>query len=122
MSIRLSEKYGVNPCIPKCFFCGENKNELLLFGRINGDIEAPKNTVFDKNPCDKCQEYMKLGVILISVKDGTDNENPYRTGGWCVVKDSAISKFQPQSLVDHILSARVAFVPDEVWNILGLTK
>ena len=36
-SIRLSDKHGVNPAIPKCFICGESKNEILLFGKLKGN-------------------------------------------------------------------------------------
>lgn len=35
-SIKLSSKHGVNPTIPVCFFCGEEKNEIALLGRIGG--------------------------------------------------------------------------------------
>lgn len=59
--IKLSEKYGVNPTIPVCFWCGESKNEIALLGRLGDarkgeDIEAPKNMVLDYEPCDKCKE------------------------------------------------------------------
>ena len=44
-SIRLSKKYRVNPAIPKCFYCGEDKNLLFLVGRLPGDVEAPRGMV-----------------------------------------------------------------------------
>lgn len=31
-SIKVSPKYGVNPTIPVCFFCGKPKNEIALMG------------------------------------------------------------------------------------------
>ena len=40
-SIKLSEKYGVNPTIPVCFFCGMPKNEIALLGHI-GDKRKVK--------------------------------------------------------------------------------
>ena len=40
-SIRISEKHGVNPTIPICFYCGEDKNEVALLGKLHGDKEAP---------------------------------------------------------------------------------
>ena len=84
-SIRLSPKYGVNPCIPLCFLCQQPKNEVLLLGKLKGDVEAPHHVSFDQEPCDKCKEYMAQGIILISVdeaKSKSDMRNPYRTGGW----------------------------------------
>ena len=72
-SIKLSNKYGVNPTICKCFFCGADKY-IALLGQIGDrrkheDIEAPKSCVMDYEPCDECQEYMKQGVTLIEVSD-----------------------------------------------------
>ena len=86
--IKLSPKYGLNCAIPLCFFCNKAKNEILLPGRLPGDVEAPRNAVWDKKPCQECAGYMQQGIILISVKDGESGagDNPYRTGGWCVVK------------------------------------
>lgn len=70
-SIRLSPKYGLNPAIPVCFYCNEAKNEILLPGRMKDDMEAPHNVVWDRRPCDKCEDLMKQGVILVSVRDDT---------------------------------------------------
>lgn len=71
-SIKISPKHGVNPTIPICFFCGEEKQEIALLGKIGGkseDLEAPRHMVLDYEPCDKCKEQMKLGVVLIPVSD-----------------------------------------------------
>ena len=66
---------------------------------------------------------MKQGVILISTKGGEHGNNPYRTGGWCVIKDEAIERMISNTdLREHILRARVAFVPDEAWDFLGLPR
>lgn len=32
---KLSPKYGVNPTIPVCFWCGEDKNEVIIL-QANG--------------------------------------------------------------------------------------
>ena len=40
--IRLSPKHGVNPAVPLCFLCGQAKNEIVLAGRLPGDVEAPR--------------------------------------------------------------------------------
>ena len=115
MSIRLSPKHGVNPAIPKCFYCHQDKNEILLLGYIQKDKEAPKNAVWDEEPCTTCQEYMKQGIILISVKESSDMSNPNRTGGFWVIKDEAIKRFvQDEKLLNHILKKRTCYIPNEV--------
>lgn len=121
--IRLHPKHGVNPTIPTCFYCGEDKNEIALLGAAYRGEAPMKGVVLDQKPCDKCAGYMKQGVILISVKDGEDGKpNPYRTGGWAVIKDEAIRRMvQPDDLAETIIARRAAFVPDEAWAALGLT-
>lgn len=39
-SVRLHPKYGVNPTIPTCFWCGKDKNEIALLGAAYKE-EAP---------------------------------------------------------------------------------
>jgi len=94
MSIRLSEKHGVNPSVQKCFYCQKDV-WVVLFGRLLGDAEAPRTVVMDHEPCDDCKEVMSRGVILISIdekKSEGDMQNPYRTGGWCAVSDDLIRR------------------------------
>jgi len=118
MSLRISKKHGLNPVIPKCFFCGEDKKEVLLLGHLKNDEEAPRKCVFDYEPCDKCKEYMKQGVIFISVRNGTNKDSPYRTGGWALIKEKAAKEI----FGDNIGESRVAFLEDDVWNKLKLPR
>lgn len=124
MSIRLSPKHGVNPAIPLCFFCLEPKNEIILPGRLGpDDREAPRSTVWDYRPCDKCKGYMEMGVILISTRDGESGNNPFRTGGWAVVKDEAVRRFVTDpAMADEICEKRVAFLEDRTWDMIGLPR
>lgn len=103
-----------------CFLCGECK-ELLLDKRMRNSL--PRRGVYDKEPCSKCKEHMALGIIIISVRDGESGENPYRTGGWWVVKEEAVRKIinQPE-LLTQVLKSRVCFMPDEVCKLVGLEK
>ena len=150
--ISLSKNHGVNPAVPKCFFCGNDKNELVLAGRMKDDAEAPKGAIWDMRPCDECREYMDQGVILISVRDGEMEKvekdeqralaeyerlsswkrrkfafqyipDPYRTGGWCVMKDEAIERMiGTPELRQFALQTRWLFVPDEAWDMIGLPR
>ena len=79
-SIKLSPKYGANPTMLHCICCGETYG-IGLLGRIKGkeDIEAPKDTYYGL--CNKCKSVVDQGgVMIIEVKDGEMDDNPYRTG------------------------------------------
>lgn len=117
MSIRVSEKYGVNPSLSQCFFCGGDKNELLLFGRLPGDKEAPRKAVYSHEPCDTCKSYMEQGIMLISVR-AKDIE--YRTGNLCVIKEEAIKRMLDEPLLSNVLKQRFLFINDADWKLLGL--
>lgn len=99
MSITLSEKHGVNPTMTICFFCGEEKGEIALLGKLPEDAEAPKYAVIDYEPCDKCKEQMDKGVIILEVTTDSfeDNRPPiqdnlYPTGNWAVITEEAAKK------------------------------
>lgn len=124
--IRLSRKHGVNPSLGVCWFCQQESGEIILPGHLPGDAEAPRKGVWHKLPCPKCVDLMAQGVILISVK-ATDileeQQNPYRTGGWCVVKDEAIKRWPlDQEMKDAMLKHRVAWLEDEMWDHIGLPR
>ena len=99
MSIRLSKKHGLNPTIPRCFFCGESKNEIVLMGALKGDAEAPKNIIMDYEPCDKCKEKFKKGVLIIEVSQlpNVENQPPiqkdaYPTGRYALLKPESLNE------------------------------
>lgn len=92
-SIELSPKYGVNPTIPVCFWCGKEKNEIALLGRVRksttehtaygstitrrtGDYEAPMHMVLDYEPCECCKNGFSQGVQLIEVTNFVQDERP----------------------------------------------
>jgi hypothetical protein len=103
-----------------CFFCNQPK-EILLDRRLK--VSLPMNAVYDKEPCDKCKEYMTMGILIISVRDGESGDNPYRTGGWWVVKEDFIKRIMKEGeLRDNILKMRVLFLEDSVADKLGLIK
>lgn len=68
-SIKMSPKHGLNPCISVCAFCGEQKNEVAILGKLKGDAKAPMSAVINYKPCDKCLANWAQGVPLIRVTD-----------------------------------------------------
>lgn len=118
-SIKISPKHGINPTIPICFFCGEEKNEIALLGRINrNDDKAPMTCLLNYEPCEKCQKLMDKGITIIEAKGEPNFENQpeiasnvYPTGTWHVVSEDFIKKnITPPELVDNILKHRKTFV------------
>ena len=127
----LHSEYGVNPTMTTCFFCGETKDILLVGAKVlafkkeglctdDGEMNHQIGCI-DKEPCQKCQEIMKQGIIFISTKD---DDQDYRTGGWCAIKESAVRKFgiQPDDLLETICERRVCFIQDSVYDELGLPR
>ena len=72
--IKLSDRNGVNPSTSICIFCGEPKG-VALFGKLKGDVEAPREVVTDYEPCDKCKEKFDSGVPIIEVTNTPQSEN-----------------------------------------------
>lgn len=121
-NIRLSPQHGLNPAIPLCFFCLEPKNEVLIPGALPNDMPAPQNAVWDWEPCEKCKDWMERGILLISFSESltSDMTNPYRTGGWVVVKEDAVVRMLDKATARKAREVRFLFVTDEAWEALGL--
>ena len=111
MSIRLSEKHGVNPSIEICFFCKKAKG-IILFGKLKDDTEAPREVLINYEPCDKCKEKFKKGVTVIEVttkqqfknqppiSHTPNNEELYPTGVYVGLKPTAFNnKYKAGSIV-----------------------
>lgn len=123
--LRLSHQHGVNPSLGLCFFCQKPK-EVVLFGKLPDDAEAPREVTLDTEPCDECIGLMKQGIILISMNPALSEENnPYRTGGWCVVRQEAVERWRDilsGDALNQVLEARFGFVDDVVWDLIGLPR
>lgn len=62
-SIRLSEKYGANPSLLRCFVCGKESG-IAMLGRLPNDEEAPKS-IIDGDMCDDCKKKIKDGYVAM---------------------------------------------------------
>lgn len=127
-SIRISEKHGVNPTIPTCFFCGEDKNEVVLLGKLPGDEEAPMRMWIngDYEPCGECKKKMEQGITFIEVDNKPmicENqisfvENTYPTGRWCVVKEESVKRvLEETDILESVLKSRKSLADRETMKI-----
>lgn len=127
-SIRLSKKYGFNPSLATCFWCGQEKNELILYGKIGKgkeDIEAPKKSVLDYGPCLECRKLWRLGVAVIEVASDPICESQkeiqngiYPTGKWCVMKEEAAERIFGENAIEN----KILLVDNQIFNTLGLDQ
>lgn len=123
-NITLSPKYGVNPTIPVCFWCGELKNEIALLGHIGDgrkheDFEAPRYSVINYEPCDKCRAQMAQGFTVMEattkpnrVSSVEIQKGVYPTGRYVVLKNEAAERI----FGDLIKGNRKAFLPVEAFS------
>lgn len=120
----MSKKYGVNPTIPLCFWCGKEKNEIALLGKLPNDAEAPHFTwlVGDYEPCKACEELRKQGIDLIEVSDHpiVHPKQPkwygvYPTGHHIILKESGVrAVFKPET-ADRLCESRIGFMDQETY-------
>ena len=112
---------GLGLAVPKCYFCGEDKNEIVMSRFLTPQCEERVNNlhgkVIDTEPCDKCKEAIKKGVMLIKVKD---DDPDWRLGSLVVVKDDAINRIFPEEDAQKLIKARAGFISETLWGQIGL--
>jgi hypothetical protein len=95
-SIRLHKEHGLNPTLPVCIVCGEEKGEIALLGAAYKG-EAPMHMLIDIEPCDTCRKkYLSKGVLLVEVKrewvDSRAKHEDIPTGRVTVIRDGAFKQ------------------------------
>lgn len=128
-SIKLSPKHGLNPCIPVCFWCGQEKNEVAMLGKIDKeDSEAPRKLILNYDPCDKCKEMIGEGIHVVGVQETPVVksmmpiiEKPvplYPTGSFIVANPDwvrAMLEANGQSeIIDDVLKRQALLMPEEI--------
>ena len=108
-----------------CYFCNE-PSTVLIDKRMRNTLTRNMG-VIDMTPCSECKKLMELGVMLISIRDETTEEemkgpipNPHRTGCVCVVKDEAIPRMMEGKEAEFALKHRFMFITDSAWKVYGL--
>lgn len=131
-SIKVSPKHGVNPTIPICFWCGKEKNEVALLGKIDKeDSEAPRRVLLDYNPCEVCAELFSKGIHVIGVSEtplnekmfpissSEDNKPLYPTGAMFVaqeswIRDELLTAPEEAEMREAVLKQKVMLMPGEI--------
>lgn len=108
MSVRLHREHGLNPTIPICIFCGEDRNELVLLSAAYKD-EAPRHMVMDLKPCDKCEEMLKTHIAFIEV----DGDGKPTTRVVSVKEEVVNSIIKGEELLKDMRKKRMCYVPRE---------
>ena len=110
--MKLHSKYGVNPTVTTCFWCGSDMGVALLGASIEG--EAPRQMVLNYDLCDDCLKRKADGwVMMFEASEVPQNKNQpkinsnpnlYPTGRNIWVRPEFVKRnFQPPELVQDIL-------------------
>lgn len=125
-SIKISPKHGLNPSIVKCFWCGEECG-IALCGKLKGDKQAPHFVIQNYEPCDKCVEHFKKGILLAGCTDkpvleemppicSDENGNMhYPDGSHIVLTEQGVERIlNDQVMIDEAKKNKVVFMPSEI--------
>jgi len=128
----LSNTKDFEVALTKCFLCGGD-HEIIMNTRLTprdaAQIKEMHGKVVTKDPCNKCQSLMEQGVIVIVFDEekSDDMSNPYRTGGWFVLKVEAMERLkeildeQGKQAVQAMIDRRVGFLPEKLCRgVMGL--
>ena len=80
--ITLSPKYGLNCSIVVCPICKKDTS-LALFGKLKGDIKAPKQ--IEGELCDECK---KKYITIVEVESETNGRS---TGRYAYIPKEAVN-------------------------------
>jgi len=116
-SIRLHPKYGVNPTLAVCGWCGKDTGDVVLLGAAYKG-KAPMRMKVHDVPCAACEAQMAKGITFVEfAREGS----PERTGRWAVLTEEAVLRIlNPGEFRDAVLKARVAKVTPDVANRMGV--
>ena len=101
MSLKLSEKYGLNPTILKCMMCGAETNEIALCGKVTNkdkeEVQMPMHS--NVGLCGTCKEFLEEGVGFIA-----DNQDR------AIIKFTAVMQmFAKSKSISEILEMKGKF-------------
>lgn len=129
-NIKLSPEHGVNPTIPVCFWCGKEKNEVALLGKIDKeDFEAPRRVILNYEPCDKCKKLFGKGIHVIGVTEepivpgmfpivDDSRAKLYPTGSMFIAPEDWVKDFltvnERENMIEEVLAKKSLLMPDHI--------
>jgi hypothetical protein len=119
--ISLHPKYGVNPSMGVCFWCGKDDGTVLLLGHNKGK-EAPRRMVASYEPCPDCRDLMSKGITVMEAREPRDGSSePRPTGRWVVVSAEAIQRvITPPEFAEQIIAGKKTFCDVQAFtNLFG---
>lgn len=125
-SIRVHPKYGLNPTVPVCFWCGEDTGEVALMGAaIKG--KAPSKAIINYEPCAKCKMNMAMGLVVIECTSYQRDDHQvqmqpgaFPTGRWCVIRrESGFVQDMQEPQRSQILQAGMTFMEPASYEECG---
>jgi hypothetical protein len=114
----------MNVMLSKCFWCGADKNELLIGKElIDCNNNASRAAIANYEPCDKCKEQWDKGFVFIEVQDEpvTEGQPAMQKGAyptsnlWIITKESA-----NEVLNKEIVDGGMCFIEKEFAEKIGL--
>lgn len=118
--------HGDNATIPRCWWCGAARNELVKMGdRVIG--EAPMYMTIDYKPCEACIKRREGALTMVEVTTQPNPHYPpittshegvkfYPTKRWATAPmDDIIEMFEPKLQVG-IRRDKIAFMDIAVYN------
>ncbi len=124
-SINLHPRYGLNPTVLTCFWCGEDTGELALLGAAYPG-EAPMHMVMNYEPCPACTAKFEKGIMLIETTAQPSNGRPaidganYPTGRSVVITEESARRIFDGPLAARVLRARKVLIDSATWPLFGL--
>ncbi len=122
-------KVGV--ALTNCYFCGKGDRILLntlLTPAMATRVESAHGKVIDMEPCSECKKWMEQGIILLTIDNSKSGSgwnrspipNPYRTGGFFVMKEEAFKRIFDGEAAAFALKHRWMFIEQEAADKIGL--
>ncbi len=80
-TIPIHPKYGLNPTMVVCFWCGKETGEIALLG-ANYKAQAPMRMTVSYEPCEACQKKWSQGFTVLEMSEtpNIEGQPPIRPG------------------------------------------
>lgn len=125
--IKLSKKHGLQPVIPLCLYCGEQKDEIRLYGAEgdklaefmgykDGALPMSMHIPGDLDPCTKCKDTGNIYIVVVDQSTGT-------IVSVVTTKEDQIKKLvTDETIIKDILNKRVVLVDTDTALSIGILK